>query len=117
MSYSRAFIDAAVEYKCVPLLHGFKNEIVLNSENNANTYSFITDFDGLTPQEFDGYSIPLTDETGEVVSYLALEELRDASGNYSMENVIDIAQYADGRYLVTITLGEAFRTTKTRSTR
>ena len=108
VSYSRAFIDAAVEYKCVPLLHGFKNEIVLNSENNANTYSFITDFDGLTPQDSTGYSIPLTDETGEVVSYLALEELRDASGNYSMENVIDIAQYADGRYLVTITLDEAF---------
>ena len=82
--------------------------ILLNSENNANTYSFITDFDGLTPQNSTGYSIPLTDETGEVVSYLALEELRDASGNYSMENVIDIAQYADGRYLVTITLDEAF---------
>ena len=108
VSYSRAFIDAAVGTSACRCCTALKNEIVLNSENNANTYSFVTDFDGLTPQDSTGYSIPLTDETGEVVSYLALEELRDASGNYSMENVIDIAQYADGRYLVTITLDEAF---------
>ena len=108
MSYSRAFIDAAVEYKCVPLLHGFKNEIVLNSAGRANTYSFLTDFDGLTPRDSTGYAIPLEDENGEVVTYLALEELIDAAGNYSMENVIDIAQYKNGQYLVTITLDEAF---------
>ena len=108
MSYSCAFVDAAVEYKCVPLLHGFKNEIVLNSAGRANTYSFITDFDGLTPRNSTGYSIPLEDENGEVVTYLALEELMDAAGNYSMENVIDIAQYENGQYLVTITLDEAF---------
>ena len=108
MSYSRAFVDAAVEYKCVPLLHGFKNEIVLNSAGRANTYSFVTDFDGLTPRDSTGYSIPLEDENGEVVTYLALEELMDAAGNYSMENVIDIAQYENGQYLVTITLDEAF---------
>ena len=108
MSYSRAFVDAAVEYKCVPLLHGFKNEIVLNSAGRANTYSFLTDFDGLTPRDSTGYSIPLEDENGEVVTYLALEELMDAAGNYSMENVIDIAQYENGQYLVTITLDEAF---------
>ena len=57
VSYSRAFVDAAVEYKCVPLLHGFKNEIVLNSAGRANTYSFITDFDGLTPRDSTGYAI------------------------------------------------------------
>ena len=108
VSYSRAFVDAAVEYKCVPLLHGFKNEIVLNSAGRANTYSFVTDFDGLTPRDSTGYAIPLEDENGEVVTYLALEELMDAAGNYSMENVIDIAQYENGQYLVTITLDEAF---------
>ena len=64
VSYSRAFVDAAVEYKCVPLLHGFKNEIVLNSAGRANTYSFITDFDGLTPRDSTGYAIPLEDENG-----------------------------------------------------
>ena len=92
----------------MPLLHGFKNEIVLNSAGRANTYSFVTDFDGLTPRDSTGYSIPLEDENGEVVTYLALEELMDAAGNYSMENVIDIAQYENGQYLVTITLDEAF---------
>ncbi len=40
-----------------------------------------------------------------------VEEVRDAAGNLSLYNTIDVAPYGDGgQYIVTLTLDEAFLT-------
>ena len=94
-----------------PLLHGVKNEIVLASYGGNNTYSFVVELNGLEPAESTGDSIPLLDENGALKAYINIEELRDAEGKVSLQNRIDIAPYEeDGKYLVMVTLDEAFMT-------
>ena len=109
VSYSRAFVDAAVEYKCGRCCTASKTRSCSTAQAVRTPIRSSRDFDGPTPRDSTG-ATPSRSRTknGEVVTYLALEELMDAAGNYSMENVIDIAQYENGQYLVTITLDEAF---------
>ena len=107
VEYFRASRDASIV--TTPLLHGVKNEIVLASYGGNNTYSFITDFEGLTPTESMGDSITLLDAEGNAAAYMNVEEVRDAAGKASLYNRIDIAPYGDGgQYIVTVTLDEAF---------
>ena len=109
VEYFRASRDASIV--TTPLLHGVKNEIVLASYGGNNTYSFITDFEGLTPTESMGDSITLLDAEGNAAAYMNVEEVRDAAGKVSLYNRIDIAPYGDGgQYIVTVTLDEAFLT-------
>ena len=109
VEYFRASRDASIV--TTPLLHGVKNEIVLASYGGNNTYSFITDFEGLTPTESMGDSITLLDAEGNAAAYMNVEEVRDAAGKASLYNRIDIAPYGDGgQYIVTVTLDEAFLT-------
>ena len=109
VEYFRASRDASIV--TTPLLHGVKNEIVLTSYGGNNTYSFITDFEGLTPTESMGDSITLLDAEGNAAAYMNVEEVRDAAGKASLYNRIDIAPYGDGgQYIVTVTLDEAFLT-------
>ena len=109
VEYFRASRDASIV--TTPLLHGVKNEIVLASYGGNNTYSFITDFEGLMPTESMGDSITLLDAEGNAAAYMNVEEVRDAAGKASLYNRIDIAPYGDGgQYIVTVTLDEAFLT-------
>jgi|GEM_PF-3221576 len=109
VEYFRASRDASIV--TTPLLHGVKNEIVLASYGGNNTYSFVVELNGLEPAESTGDSIPLLDENGALKAYINIEELRDAEGKVSLQNRIDIAPYAeDGKYLVMVTLDEAFMT-------
>ena len=109
VEYFRASRDASIV--TTPLLHGVKNEIVLASYGGNNTYSFITDFEGLTPTESMGDSITLLDAEGNAAAYMNVEEVRDAAGKASLYNRIDIAPYGDGgQYIVTVTLDKAFLT-------
>ncbi len=109
VEYFRASRDASIV--TTPLLHGVKNEIVLTSYSGNNAYSFIADFGGLTPTESMGDSITLLDADGNEAAYMNVEEVRDAAGNLSLYNTIDVAPYGDGgQYIVTLTLDEAFLT-------
>ena len=78
----------------------------------------MVDTGGLVPTESMGDSITLLDTEGNMQAYLNIGELKDAGGNCSMHNRIDIAPYEQpGKYLVMVTLDEAFRPIRTRSTR
>ena len=109
VEYFRASRDASIV--TTPLLHGVKNDIVLSSYSGNNTYSFVVDTGGLVPTESMGDSITLLDTEGNMQAYLNIGELKDAGGNCSMHNRIDIAPYEQpGKYLVMVTLDEAFLT-------
>ena len=110
VEYFRASRDASIV--TTPLLHGVKNDIVLSSYSGNNTYSFVIELGSeLTPAESLGDSIPLLDASGSLKAYINIEELRDANGNSSLQNRIDIAPYEQpGKYLVTVSLDEAFLT-------
>lgn len=108
VEYFKASGDASLT--TAALLHGFKNELVLDSYNGNNTYSYLVDLKGLTPIQSTGDSIPLVDETGEVKAFINVEDVTDAAGNVSLDNTISIAQYDDGRYLVTLAIDQNFLT-------
>ncbi len=107
MQYARAF-DSKTAFSCTPQTHGFVNEITLSEYTGENQFSFRVSLSGGTLLDSTGYSIPIADAEDAVQGHIVLRELTDAAGNISTDNLIDVAQYEDGDYLVTVTLDEAF---------
>ena len=107
VQYARAF-DSKTAFSCIPQRHGFVNEITLDSYTGQNQFSFRVSLDGGSLLNSTGYSVPIADEQGDTQGHIVLRELIDAAGNTSADNLIDVAQYEDGDYLVTITLDEEF---------
>ena len=107
VQYARAF-DSKTAFSCIPQRHGFVNEITLDSYTGQNQFSFSVSLDGGSLLNSTGYSVPIADEQGNTQGHIVLRELIDAAGNTSTDNLIDVAQYEDGDYLVTITLDEEF---------
>ena len=107
VQYARAF-DSKTAFSCIPQRHGFVNEITLDSYTGQNQFSFRVSLDGGSLLNSTGYSVPIADEQGDTQGHIVLRELIDAAGNTSTDNLIDVAQYEDGDYLVTITLDEEF---------
>lgn len=106
VEYFRANRDASIV--ATPLLHGVKNEIILESAGGAGAYSFIVQLDGLVPTESTGDAITLLDADGAPAAFINVEPLHDAAGNLSCANTIDIAPYGGGRYIITVTPDRAF---------
>ena len=107
VQYARAF-DSKTAFSCIPQTHGFVNEITLNGYTGRSQFSFRVSLDGGSLLNSTGYSVPIADEQGDTQGHIVLRELIDAAGNTSTDNLIDVAQYEDGDYLVTITLDEEF---------
>ena len=107
VQYARAF-DSKTAFSCIPQRHGFVNEITLDGYTGQNQFSFRVSLDGGSLLNSTGYSVPIADEQGDTQGHIVLRELIDAAGNTSTDNLIDVAQYEDGDYLVTITLDEEF---------
>ena len=107
VQYARAF-DSKTAFSCIPQRHGFVNEITLDGYTGQNQFSFRVSLDGGSLLNSTGYSLPIADEQGDTQGHIVLRELIDAAGNTSTDNLIDVAQYEDGDYLVTITLDEEF---------
>jgi len=106
VEYFRANADATIIAST--LLHGVKNDLLMASDNNVREYSFIVDTDGLTPVQSGETSIALVDDEGQLQGYINVEEIMDANGNKSFQNEIAFLAKADGTYLVTMTVDEAF---------
>ena len=96
-----------VDIKTVPLLHGVRQDIIINDASKTS-FSFKIDTNGLIPANSTGYSIALCDATGKEQMSILSEPIMDESGNISMNNILDIAPYPDGTYLVTLTVDQAF---------
>ena len=106
VEYFRANRDATLISST--LLHGVKNDLLMATDNNIRNYSFIVDTDGLIPVQSGETSIALVDNEGQLQGYINAEEIMDARGNKSFENEIEFLAKADGTYLVTMTVDEAF---------
>ncbi len=106
VEYFKANLDASIVSSAA--LHGVKNELILDSYNGINRYSFIVDTDGLIPEINSKETIDLFNEEEMLKANLSVESLTDADGRMSFDNSISCIARNDGTYTVTVDIDPEF---------
>ncbi len=106
VSFNNVYKDT--DYEIEPELHGVKNIITIKSKDAPSVISYRVSLNGLKPGKSQGDNIPLYNESGEKIMQLNYEGMYDASGSAPENCNLDIAEYNDGDYLISLYPSEGF---------
>lgn len=109
--YPNAFGDG-ISLSYTSNYSGIKEEIIIDSKPQNNTFSFLLELHGLVPV-LGPESIALYDDKGQIISVIGQVDIKDSSNsnggyNFSLNNSLDIETLYDNKYRVTVAIDQEF---------
>lgn len=102
-----------ITYEYMPIANGIKENIILNSYNNINTFHFIINIGNLQPDKLsaDGEGIRLTDPTNPDADAIIISPIYayDSAGKMSFDHSMHLTESdTDGEYILTVVADREF---------
>jgi hypothetical protein len=112
VQYDNLYNDGQdVSFQYIPMSDGVKENIILNKYNNKNTFDFVVDLSGLTPEKVEHGGIILRDkETKEERAFIAPPFVHDSSKDQreTDNNSINIENIKGDQYKISIVVDKDY---------